>query len=527
MVAGRGTFNFLDKIEAENTFFDLGGIDYMGNGLLKPSYSNKVAKFVTNFFLVTHVTHSFSAPLVQKDLIIRNAMIVDVTGKQSNRKASIKISNGVIKKIDDVIINDGSREIDIEGAWVLPGLIDAHVHLRSVPGSFFRNDNEKTYWELFDQHLKAYLAAGVTTILDAAAPEDLIKRLKSYEANKKAMPRVLFLAPFLTPENGYFSSEKMRSQRYSKLWPVIKTRNDIDQALEQVTQYHPTGIKLTLESGFGPFNVWKIFDENMRDYISQQSTVRKFPLFIHSMNEKMHKIALSMKPRALMHAGFSNTQPSDSFLEELKKSGVSVVSTLSIEDSTLIKWDKHRLDIKTVKELTPTIELETARDDKAWDFAFQTTTDISTPAWIPQFLSRIFGGFFISENIIKNRLSSSQLAVRKMFKAGVPIVMGTDSGCWPILPQIFHGSTSLRELELLVDSGLTPFSAIQTATINAARMLQVDNLIGTVDEGKRADLIILDDDPLQDIHNLRKTKWVVKEGIIYSPETWLNAENIP
>jgi imidazolonepropionase-like amidohydrolase len=472
------------------------------------------------FLAVGFALHSLES-LANGDLILRNLEIPDLAGAGVSRRSDIKISKGRIQKISRDIPSDGSRELNLAGATALPGLVDAHIHLRAVPGSQFRNDSEADYWRLFDHHLKAYVAAGVTTVLDAATPEDLITRLKSYEALKVTMPRVAMLAPFMTPEGGYFSSQNMRAKSFANLWPVIRSKDDVVDVLNQAAIHNPSGVKITLEKGFGPFPVWDIFDTEMRNHIVAETKKRQLPLFIHSMNESMHKVALSMQPRAFMHIGYAEGRPSEGFAKDVKDSGAFIVSTLSIDDSALLRWQTERLDSPHIRNLTPKVELDTVRHVPAWNFAFDTTTEVSTPTWIPKVFAKLFQNFFISESVITKRLTSSQRAIKIFYEAGVPIVMGTDSGCWPILPQMFHGYTSIRELELLVDSGLPPIAAIRSATINAALMLGLESEIGSIEAGKVADIIIVDGNPVSNISDLHNLTWVIKGGEIRSPNGWL------
>jgi imidazolonepropionase-like amidohydrolase len=96
-----------------------------------------------------------------------------------------------------------------------------------------------------------------------------------------------------------------------------------------------------------------------------------------------------------------------------------------------------------------------------------------------------------------------------LYKDGITIVAGTDMG--------FPGYSVFRELELYVECGLTPMQAIQTATITPAKVMKADNVTGSVEAGKRADIIIVDGDPLQNIRNIRKVQTVIKDGNIYDP----------
>jgi imidazolonepropionase-like amidohydrolase len=89
----------------------------------------------------------------------------------------------------------------------------------------------------------------------------------------------------------------------------------------------------------------------------------------------------------------------------------------------------------------------------------------------------------------------------------VRVVAGTDYG----LP----GFSLLRELELYVEAGLTPLEALRSATAVPADVMRLSNEAGTLEPGKRADLVVLDRDPLLDIHNIRSSRWVVANGRMF------------
>src|SRR6185436_9035785 len=96
-----------------------------------------------------------------------------------------------------------------------------------------------------------------------------------------------------------------------------------------------------------------------------------------------------------------------------------------------------------------------------------------------------------------------------LHKAGVPIVAGTD--------QAVPGHSLHRELELYVQAGFTPLEAIQSATLVPARAMHLDKEVGTIEPGKRADLVVLGGDPIADIHNIRKIETVIARGKTYEP----------
>jgi hypothetical protein len=114
---------------------------------------------------------------------------------------------------------------------------------------------------------------------------------------------------------------------------------------------------------------------------------------------------------------------------------------------------------------------------------------------------------------IRELLERHKQLVRDMHKAAVPLLAGTDvSGFNPVLA----GFGLHDELGLLVECGLTPMEALQTATVNPARYFGLENEFGTIEEGKAADLVLLDADPLKNIHNTQKVRSVVMRGRFFS-----------
>jgi imidazolonepropionase-like amidohydrolase len=86
---------------------------------------------------------------------------------------------------------------------------------------------------------------------------------------------------------------------------------------------------------------------------------------------------------------------------------------------------------------------------------------------------------------------------------------------------VFHGPSTLREVELLVDAGLTPLEAIRAGTATPARMLGLDGEIGTVAVGRRADLVVVDGDPTADVRALRRIRWTIRDGVARTPDEWM------
>ncbi|MEZ5397989.1 MAG: amidohydrolase family protein [Bryobacterales bacterium] len=123
--------------------------------------------------------------------------------------------------------------------------------------------------------------------------------------------------------------------------------------------------------------------------------------------------------------------------------------------------------------------------------------------------------------MITRRVERLQAAVAALYAAGVPLVVGSDSGNWPVFLYEFHGPTTLRELALVQGAGVPPGEVLRMATLDGARLLGLDDELGTIEVGKRASFVVVDGDPLQDVGVLRDARLVVLDGEARTPAAWV------
>ncbi len=455
-------------------------------------------------------------------LAIVHARVIDGTGAPPSENVTILIDGDRIARIGHELDTGSRAVIDASGLTLLPGLIDSHVHLDSVPGSMIRHDSPEAYQRLRSDELPAYVAAGVTTVLDAGAPKDLLAWARMQVEQTGAGPDVLMLAPFLTPLGGYFGDAKQRGDTFGNLWEPIDGPERLIHELDAVRGAPGVvGVKVTIERGFGPIDVWPIFDAAMRGRIRDETAARQMPVFVHSMSDEEHQRALELSPKVMVHSGYPDGSPSAETLRRMKAQGVTVMSTLTVYDLLLVRYERARLDDPLVVKLTPKVERDTANDDAAWDTVTRGVVDLSSPSWIPDFVRPLAGRFLFGERAFHSQVDHALRALSAIHDAGIPIALGTDSGCWPLLTSMFHGPSTIRELELLVRAGLSPMEAIVAATSVPAHMLGIDRETGTVSEGKRANLVLVKGDPLADISAMRHVTWSIKAGVAHTPDEWL------
>ena len=144
-------------------------------------------------------------------------------------------------------------------------------------------------------------------------------------------------------------------------------------------------------------------------------------------------------------------------------------------------------------------------------------------AMIPPPLNRLFsnaGTANVDAATARTRVERGLRIVRALREAGVPVVAGTDEG--------IPGHSVHREIELYVEAGFTPMQALQAATIVSARAMKLDQEVGTIEKGKRADLAILDANPLDRIRNVRRVRWTVAGGRMYETAAlWRSVRFLP
>jgi imidazolonepropionase-like amidohydrolase len=193
----------------------------------------------------------------------------------------------------------------------------------------------------------------------------------------------------------------------------------------------------------------------------------------------------------------------DEFISLMKKNGAVYITTHAIFEAAadLGGWARREASFD-VRGLIPREVFEVG----------------TNPATVRQWEARLDN---LSE--AKGKLPILRANLKKLHDAGVLTVLGSDTSSAGSGSGLVLGLASQLELTLLVEAGLTPREALQAATINAARMVGREREFGTVEQGKLADLLILEADPLADIGNVRRIYRVVKGGVVYDPAELLRA----
>src|SRR5436190_16327815 len=392
-------------------------------------------------------------------LIFENCESVDV------RRGS-RTDGAVIAVEDERIVYSGPRSdadrpldvrrIDLDGANVIPGLINCHVHfglvLPGAEGERLRGESDAALTLRMAHNAAAALAAGVTTVrLVGERPYVDVALRRSIESAETRGPRVVTAGPLLISTGGHGwelgscveadGADGFRAAARRQL------RNDVDL------------LKIAVSGGIAGHNE-QITDSQMT------------PEEISAVTETAH----SRGRKVAAHAG-----PAD-VVALAVKCGVD-----TIEHGYFLTTEVADLMVERGAWLVPTINVSRA----------------------PHFYEKIGAPQWYREKA----LAAGELhwtGLRAAIARGVRIAMGTD-----MMPhEPFEGtSVTVRELEFYVDAGMSPLDALRTATVNAAELLGRPDL-GTVEAGALADFVVLRGDPLENIAALRGVETVVARGSV-------------
>jgi len=247
------------------------------------------------------------------------------------------------------------------------------------------------------------------------------------------------------------------------------------------------GIKVILEAGLAG-QLFNRMDVRFLQAAADEARSQKLPVVVHTGNSQDIADALLAGVNGIEHGSTRDRIP-DELLSQMAKAGVSYDPTLCVVEafSKLGTHPDELLSRSLVQQVVPPKLLESTR--KALRSEKMST--------LPERLKPFGAG-----------LEQAKENLKRAYQAGVPLVAGSDAG--NLL--VFHGPSLHRELQLWVSAGIPPTSALQAATYNAACLLGADSHIGSIQNGRDADLLLVDGNPLEDITATERISQIIYKG---------------
>jgi imidazolonepropionase-like amidohydrolase len=394
--------------------------------------------------------------------VLEDITLIDGTGSPAQPNMTVEVHEGRIT----AVYAAGSRKAptgasvtNLRGRWLIPGLIDAHVHLATDPSGTDARD-------VTARKLRAALRGGVTSVRDMAGDARSLAELsRATRVNDLEGPDIHYSALWAGADfmrDPRVSASTRGASPGAEPWMrTVDRRTDWRLAAAEARGSGARGIKLYADGA---------------------------PEMVREAVRAAHDAGL----KVWAHATLFPARPSD-----LVAAGVDVLS-----HAPLLVWEgsdslpdyraRYGAAFDRVLPESPRVTA-LLRTMKERDVLFEPTMFV-----------------FSREGTPRPMAEWATAVTRRAVAMGVPIVAGTDGmiGEGPGAMPNLH-----RELELLVAAGLTPLQALQAATFNAARAIGIEQVTGTIRPGLSADLVVLSADPLTDIRNTQKIERVLKRGV--------------
>lgn len=433
---------------------------------------------------------------------ILHVNVIDVTGAPLRADQTVVIRGQRIVAIGAAAatpVPSGAQAVDGAGKFLIPGLTDMHVHLTAAG----EPDGSRKFM------IPLLLANGITSVRDMGGYlESLIPLRKEIEERKRLGPRIVYAGPYLDGTPPSFQPSLVANDR-------AQAEQDVREVIAHGVDFIKVQSRLSREAYFA---------------IAYAARAANVPFVGHVPDLVTAAEAADAGQRSVEHLtnvlrGCSRDEPTlmrNQFYEPAKK------GTAAQRHARVARWQEQVLKSFSQETCDALIAKFAQRD--VWQtptlvllkndaFPVLGSGSIADPRteYIPAKTLQLwrntrseqtrFVGPAESELRAQLFAKSAQL-VTEMQRAGVKILAGTDSPA----PYVFPGFGLHDELALLVDGGLTPLEALQAATRNAAEFLHQESESGSIAEGKYADLVLLDANPVQDIQNADKIRAVILRG---------------
>jgi len=433
--------------------------------------------------------------------VLKGATLFDGTG-------SAAIENSLIVVKDGKIECAGSREecsepsdaeiIDVSRKFITPGLIDAHVHFFQT--AFF--DSRPDALDLRDtypfpkvaayqkqhpqRYYDAYLCSGITGVYDVGGFTWSLDFQDEAEQNPKA-PHVAAAGPLITPATlDIFNtpSDKVLVNLDSKATGI--------RMVEYLAGLESTGVKL-----------WQL-RPNDEEYMSKVEAVSETAskhdksLIVHATSLNQAKAAVGQGAELLVHS-VSDQEVDEAFISQAKEQGTMYTPTLIVGSGYMLAY---RAAAGVAQY--PFDDPNQCVDSKTQALLQNASQFNDHPALTDGFVQRLQ-----DFNPQEDRVSETAMKnLKTVYEAGIPIAVGTDAGN----PGTVHGPSIYEEMEAMQRAGIPAEELIVMATRNGAKAMQRGDDFGTLEAGKMANLIILDENPAADITHMRTIEQTMIKG---------------
>ena len=464
---------------------------------------------------LTSIAFLFSISMYSQTYIT-NVTITDVENQKMIPNQTVVITKGLISNIKPskkIKIPGNASIIDGTGKYLSPGLTDAHIHFSQNGGLYTRPDAiDLRAFVPFDEEiaitkrtmenkLRRYLQNGITTVFDVGAPFYFLKKSKTFK-NKDFAPTIYMTGRLSTT----YEPEIFKNFQDDSPFTLTKTIEDGIKSVQNQLPYQPDFIKIWYIAGADGLSVEESARKNLPiiKAIIDEAHKNNLKVAVHATQRITAQLAVENGADFLVHSVDDEILKPD-FVQLIKKNKVLLCPTLLVSSGYVNTFGQN-LDFSTY-------ELKTSNPQ-------QLGTLLDLKHISDTLLVDRYKGMGNSEQMLaglKTADSISRANLKLLSDAGVTIVTGTDAGNLGTL----HASSYQAELKAMKESGMSNWQVLVASTINSAKILDKEKEFGSIAVGKKANLILLDASPIDDLENLTKIDKVINNGKVFNPEDLL------
>jgi imidazolonepropionase-like amidohydrolase len=413
-------------------------------------------------------------------VLLRDVRLIDGTGAAPREHVSLLLRDGRIEKIGgaEMAAPKDVRVRELAGKTVMPGLISAHSHLGLIVDDAESSATGYTRENVTAQ-LKQFERYGVTTIMSLGVNRDLVYELRDEQRAGRLDGATIFTAGRGIGVPGGAPGLPAAADQIYRPATVEEARQDVDE----LATHHADIVKIWVDKGHGTMPEMK---PEMYRAVIEEAHQKKLRVAAHVYALEDAKQLVADGVDVLAHSVRDHVVD-DAFIQSMKQRDVWYVPTFTVDESFFVYAERPAFMKSAFFRQAAGPKL-LAKFDAA-GYAEKIDQDPQTAQH-------------------KNDFAIAQQNLKRLFDAGVNVGFGTDSGA---LPARIPGFAEHRELELMVQAGLTSLQAITAATGENAKLLHASDR-GTIAVGKRADVLVLDANPLVDIRNTRRIFAVYHDG---------------
>jgi imidazolonepropionase-like amidohydrolase len=427
--------------------------------------------------------------------IIDHVTLIDGTGRAPKPDMAVVIDGGKFTLVGPSVLAKGlaGKRIDATGKYLIPGLFDVHIHLagfsRGKGKEWTPGGKPTDKWvvdrKAGEQALASYLYAGVTTVLDVGnIPENILPLRADERAGKILSPHIFATGNLVTYPGSHGTDIAVNVSS----WPEAEA-----QLQAQFDNQHPDVQKITYDDeGWGSRPLIPILPRDLLEHIIRFYNLHGVRTTVHVSNESRALEAIYSGVDTLAHTPIQGPV-TDAFVKMAAAKQIPMATTMMIGDN-YTRLHEHPEYLDQPLYAATMDPAERARLKKLVADGKETALSSSKPLY--QRSWRMW---------MKTQTPILQDNLRRIDEAGGVIATGTDGS---------NGAGEQRELELLAEAGVPPLHILRAATYNGARFIGRQETMGSIEEGKNADAVLLAADPLVDINNAKSILMVMKDGAI-------------